>query len=61
MQVVAEREVAKRMLASVGIALVNAKLIDYEGRGVRVFTLDAFTRLADIELVLLKALGGKAY
>ena len=56
----AEREVVKRMLVSVGIAMVNAeRLMESEDRDVRVFALDAFTRLAEIELALLMALGIK--
>ena len=54
----AEKEAAKRMLVSVGIALVNAeRLLESEDRDVRVFALDAFTRLAEVELALLTALG----
>jgi len=56
-----EREIAKRMLVSVGIAIANAeKLMDSESEEVRVFALNAYTTLAEIELTLLTALGFKA-
>lgn len=56
-----EREFAKRMLVSVGIAIANAeKLMESESEEVSVFALDAYTKLAEIELTLLTALGFKA-
>ena len=53
-----EAEEARRMLVSVGNAMVNTeKLMESEDQDVRVFALDTFTKLAEIELTLLTALG----
>ena len=54
---VSEAEAARRMLASVESAMSKAeKLMDSEDRDVRVFALDTYARLAEIELALLTAL-----
>jgi hypothetical protein len=46
------------MLASVEAAMSKAEeLMDSEDRDVRVFALDTYARLAEIELALLTALG----
>lgn len=56
-----EVEAAKRMLVSVGIAMTNAeKLMESEDEDVKIFALNAFTTLAEIELTLLAALGFNA-
>ena len=55
-----ETETAKRVLVSVGIALVNAeRLMESEDQNIRVFALDAYTKLAEVELALLNMLGIK--
>ena len=55
-----EREFAKRMLVSIGIAIANAEnLMESESEEARIFALDAFTKLAEIEFTLLTALGFK--
>ena len=55
---VSEREFAKKMLVSIGIAIANTeKLMESESEEVRIFALDAFTKLAEIEFALLTALG----
>lgn len=53
-----EAETARRLLASLGVALAHAEsLMESESEEVRVFALDVFTRLAEMELALLTALG----
>ena len=53
-----EIESARRMLASVESAMSTAQeLMGSEAQDVRVFALDTYTRLAEIELALLTALG----
>ena len=53
-----EAETARRLLASLGVAMANAEsLMESESEEVRVFALDVFTRLAEMELALLTALG----
>ena len=48
------------MIVSVGIAMTNAeKLMESESEDVKVFTLNAFLKLAEIEMVLMNALGVK--
>jgi len=55
---VSEVEAARRMLASVEAAMSKAEeLMGSEAQDVRVFALDTYTRLAEIELALLTALG----
>jgi hypothetical protein len=55
---VSEAETARRLLASLGVAIAHAKsLMESESEEVRVFALDVFTRLAEMELALLTALG----
>jgi len=55
---VSEAETARRLLASLGVAMANAEsLMESESEEVRVFALDVFTRLAEMELALLTALG----
>ena len=49
---------ARRMLATVEAAISTAQeLMKDEDRDVRVFALDVYTRLAEIEMALLVALG----
>ena len=56
-----EAETARRLLASLGVAMANAEsLMESESEEVRVFALDVFTRLAEMELALLTALGLEA-
>lgn len=53
-----EAETARRLLASLCVAMANAEsLMESESEEVRVFALDVFTRLAEMELALLTALG----
>ena len=53
-----DADAARRMLASVEAAMSRAEeLMGSEDRDARVFALDAYTRLAEIELALLTALG----
>jgi hypothetical protein len=55
-----EEEVAKRILVSIGIAMTCAeKLMGFEDVNVRVFALDTFTKMADMEMTLMNALGVK--
>jgi len=55
---VSEAETARRLLASLCVAMANAEsLMESESEEVRVFALDVFTRLAEMELALLTALG----
>ncbi len=52
-----EAEAARRMLASVEAAMSKAEeLMDSKDRDVRVFALDTYVRLAEIEMALLTAL-----
>jgi len=54
---VSDADAARRMLASVEAAMSKAEeLMDSEDRDARVVALDAYTRLAEIELALLTAL-----
>lgn len=56
-----EKEAAKRILVSVGIAMTNAeKLMESEDEDVKIFALDIFTKLAEIEMTLLVVLGFNA-
>ena len=53
-----EVDTARRLLASVEAAIAAAeRLMESEDQDVRVFALDTFTKLAEIELTLLTALG----
>ena len=53
-----DAETFRRMLASVEAAISTAEeLMKDEDRDVRVFALDVYTQLANLELALLTALG----
>ena len=53
-----DADAARRMLATVEAAISTAEeLMKDEDRDVRVFALDVYTQLANIELTLLTALG----
>jgi hypothetical protein len=55
-----EEEVAKGMLVSAEIAITCAEmLMDSEDVNVRVFALDTLTKLAELEMILMNALGVK--
>jgi len=55
-----EKKLLKRMIVSVGIAMTNAeKLMESESEDMKVFALNAFVKLAEIEMVLTNALGVK--
>ena len=54
-----ERGAAEGILAFVGIAMTSAEKL-MESEGVKIFALDAFTKLAEIEMALLMALGFNA-
>ena len=48
------------MIVSVGVAMTNAeKLMESESEDVKVFALNAFLKLVEIEMVLMNALGVK--
>lgn len=56
-----ERGADERILASAGIAMTSAeKPMESEDEDVKIFALNAFTRLAEIEMALLVALGFNA-
>ena len=53
-----EVDTARRLLASVEAAIAAAeRLMESEDQDARVFALDTFTKLAELELALLSALG----
>jgi len=56
-----EREAAEELLEAVRDALkVSRKLMKSKKENVKVFGVDVFTKLAEIEISLMEALGEKA-
>jgi hypothetical protein len=55
------REVVEELLKAVQTAIkASVKLMDSESEDVQVFAIDAFTKLFEIEAMLLDALSGEA-
>jgi hypothetical protein len=56
-----ERKAAEALLTSVRRAIKASEvLMESESEEVRIFALDVFTKLAEMEIALLEALGEKA-
>jgi len=55
-----ERKIAEALLKSVQTAIKSSvKLMGSESEDVKVFAIDVFTKLAEMEMTLLDALGGE--
>ena len=56
-----ERKIAEALLKSIQTAIkASVKLMGSESEDIKVFAIDVFTKLAEMEMILLEALSGES-